>query len=81
MQKRVGTFSIFLSSKESISKVNQLLSDYADIVCARLGMPYREKQLSVIVLVIDGTTDEIGALTGKLGNIEGIQVKATLAKS
>jgi len=81
MQKRVGTLSIFLGSKEEIAKVNQLLSEYSHIVCARLGMPYREKNISVIMLVIDGTTDDIGALTGKLGNIEGIQVKAILAKS
>ncbi|MCX5773058.1 MAG: iron-only hydrogenase system regulator [Fusobacteria bacterium] len=80
MDKRIGTLSLFLNSQNVISQVNTLLSEYSEIVCARLGMPYREKNISVIMLVIDGTTDEIGALTGKLGNIDGIQVKAALAK-
>lgn len=80
MEKRIGTLSIFLKEGKSTEKVNQLLSEFSSIICARLGMPYREKKISVIMLVIDGTTDEIGALTGRLGQIPGLQVKAILTK-
>lgn len=80
MDKRIGTISIFVSDKENIEKVNTLLSNYGDLIVSRMGVPYREKRVAVIVLIVDGTTDEIGALTGKLGNIKGISVKSAISK-
>jgi len=49
-------------------------------VLARLGLPLRDRGLHVIVLVVDGTTDQLGALTGKLGRIPGVSVKSGLAR-
>lgn len=43
-----------------------------------MGVPYKEKGISVIAIIVDGTTDEIGALTGKLGNINGVKAKVAL---
>jgi putative iron-only hydrogenase system regulator len=43
-----------------------------------MGVPYQARQVSVIALIVDGTTDEIGAMTGKLGNIPGVTVKTVL---
>ncbi|MBC7342364.1 MAG: CopG family transcriptional regulator [Clostridia bacterium] len=60
-------------------RVNEILSAYGDIIVGRMGIPYRERDVAVIALIIDGTTDEVGALTGKLGGLKGIQVKAALA--
>ncbi|MEW6726633.1 MAG: CopG family transcriptional regulator, partial [Bacillota bacterium] len=40
--------------------------------------PYREKGFSVIALIVDGSTDAIGALTGKLGALPGVKVKSAL---
>jgi nitrate reductase NapAB chaperone NapD len=34
----------------------------------------------IIALIVHATTDEIGALTGKLGNLPGVSVKASLTK-
>lgn len=45
-----------------------------------MGIPYREREVSVIVLILDGDTDVIGALSGKLGNLPGISVKAAISK-
>ncbi|MDI3534330.1 MAG: hypothetical protein PWQ82_695 [Thermosediminibacterales bacterium] len=57
-------------------KVNEILSEYGDIIVGRMGIPYKERGISVISLIIDATTDEIGALTGKLGNIKNVKVKS-----
>ena len=35
---------------------------------------------SIISVIFEGTTDEIGSLTGQLGRIEGIEVKSALLK-
>jgi len=76
---RLGVIGIVVEDREAASKVNQYLSDFADIIVGRMGVPYRQRQVSVISIIVDGTTDEIGALTGKLGNLKGVQVKSALA--
>lgn len=80
MTNRIATLSIFIEGKESVSKVNEILSEYSEIIVSRLGMPYRERALSVIVLILDGENDEIGAVSGKLGNLKGVSVKTAMKK-
>ena len=79
--KRVGFVGIIIEDREkSASAVNHAISEMAHIVVARVGIPYRERKCSVITLVIDATTDELGALTGKLGKIPGVSVKSGLSR-
>ncbi len=77
---RVATMSIFIDERESIIKANEILMEYSDIIVSRMGIPYRERGLSVIVLILDGDTDKIGALSGKVGNLKGISVKTAMKK-
>lgn len=78
MNKRIAVIGIALENRKSISLVNGLLSSFSDIIVGRMGVPYREKEISVISLIVDGTTDEIGSLTGKLGNINGVKTKVAI---
>ncbi len=81
MDKRLGFVGIILENrKEKAPLVNEVLTSYGDIIIARTGLPYKEKHCSVITLIVDATTDELGAITGKLGAIEGVSVKAALSK-
>ena len=81
MEKRLGFVGIIVEDRKSTApEVNRVLSDFGDIIVARVGLPYKEKDCSVITLIVDATTDEIGALSGKLGRIKGIAVKSALAK-
>ncbi|HOE68482.1 MAG TPA: iron-only hydrogenase system regulator [Candidatus Omnitrophota bacterium] len=81
MQKRVGFVGIVVEDRrKSADKVNRVLAEYGEHIVARVGIPYHEKNVSVITLVVDMTTDELGALTGKLGAVEGISVKSALTK-
>ncbi len=79
--KRLGTISIFIENKESANKVNEILSQYGDLIISRMGIPYREKQISVIVLIVDATNEEMGALSGLVGNLKGVSVKTAVKKS
>ena len=80
--KRVGFIGIVLEDREkSAAAVNAAISDMAHIVVARVGIPYRERGCSVITLVVDATTDEVGSLTGRLGKIEGVSVKSGLSRT
>lgn len=81
MEKRIGVIGIIVENMNSTTRLNAILHDHADIILGRLGVPYREKQISVISLIVEGTTDQIGALTGKLGNLSGVNVKSALSKT
>jgi putative iron-only hydrogenase system regulator len=80
-EHRLGVIAVFVENRrEAAPKVNQVLSDHARIIVGRMGIPYREKSLSVVSVIVDGTNDEIGAMTGRLGAIAGVSVKAALRR-
>ncbi len=79
METRIGVLGIVVENRrEAAPRVNEILSKHADMIVGRMGIPYREKNLSVISLIVDGTTDGIGALTGQLGALPGVKVKSAL---
>jgi putative iron-only hydrogenase system regulator len=80
-EHRLGVVAVFVENRlDTAPKVNQILSEYARILVGRMGIPYRERNLSVISVIVDGSNDDIGAMTGKLGAIPGVSVKAALRK-
>lgn len=80
-EKRIGVIGIVIENREAVPQVNQILSEHAEMIIGRMGLPYREKDIAVISLIVDGSTDELGALTGKLGNLPQVTVKSALTKS
>jgi putative iron-only hydrogenase system regulator len=81
VEKRLGFVGIIIEDrKKQSAEVNRILSEHGDIIVARTGIPYEKKNCAVITLVVDATTDEIGKLTGKLGQILGVSVKSALSK-
>lgn len=78
-KKRIAVIGISVSNREGTSrKVNEILSSYGKVIVGRMGVPYKEENVSIISIIVNGTNDEIGAITGKLGNIKGIKVKVAL---
>ena len=80
MDKRIGVIGIVIEDTSQIAEVNRLLHEYSHIIIGRMGIPYRERSLNVISVIVDGTNDDIGALSGKLGKIKGLSVKSALSK-
>jgi putative iron-only hydrogenase system regulator len=80
MEKRIGAAIILIENKQTIDEINNILSAHSSIILGRQGLPLREKGISVINLILEGTTDQISSLTGKLGRINGVQVKSVLTK-
>ncbi|MCX8093422.1 MAG: CopG family transcriptional regulator [Candidatus Goldbacteria bacterium] len=79
MERRIGVITIFISEKSNIQKLNSLLSQYSNNILGRFGLPIRNKKINIITLVVDLNTDELGALTGKIGNIKGMKVKSIMS--
>ncbi|MBO4488244.1 MAG: hypothetical protein J5741_01125 [Bacteroidales bacterium] len=81
MEKRIGTITVFIYNRATASQINSIISQYAAIVVARQGLPFRDRALSVISLIVEGEPDQINALSGKLGKLPDVEVKAVMAKS
>ena len=79
MDQRIGVVGIVVEDRSKAVQINSILSDHSDIIIGRMGVPHRSRDLSVIALIVEGTTDQLGSLTGKLGSIKGIQVKSALS--
>lgn len=80
-EKRLGFIGIIIENRALCSNiVNEILSAHANLILARTGIPNIKGNTSVITLVVDTTTNDLGTLTGQLGNIKGVEVKSGLAK-
>lgn len=80
METRVAVISIIVEDEKAVNELNGLLHRYGSYIIGRLGIPYREKKVNIICVAIDAPNDEINALTGALGRIEGISAKATYSQ-
>jgi len=80
MEKRIGAIIILVREKENVQKLNTILSNHSSIIIGRQGIPVRDRGISIISLVVEGTNDEISTLSGQLGRLEGITSKAVFAK-
>jgi putative iron-only hydrogenase system regulator len=80
MEKRVGTVIIQVENRENVQLLNDIISRHSSIIIGRQGLP-RSNGLGLISLVLEGSTDQIGSLTGQLGRLKGIEVKSVLLKT
>ena len=77
--QRIGVVGIVLQAdKEQAKKVQDLLSQYADIIVGRMGVPIKEHNVNTISVIVKGSNEEISALSGKLGKLNGVSVKSAI---
>ena len=80
MEKRIGTITILVSDRSRSTEINALISDFSDIILCRQGLPFQNRDVAVISLIVEGSMNRINALTGKVGRIVGIECKAVVTK-
>lgn len=80
MSSRVSVVSIIIKDEEAAREVNELLHEFRQYVVGRMGIPYREKGVSIISVVIDAPGDVTSSLSGKLGMLDGVSAKTLTAK-
>ncbi|MDD2968192.1 MAG: iron-only hydrogenase system regulator [Lachnospiraceae bacterium] len=79
MEDKIAIIGIFIQDHTMSGKVNELLHEYAPYIIGRMGIPYQQKSVHVISVIICAPPGVISALSGKLGRIDGIQSKALQA--
>ena len=75
MQTRVAVMSIIVENPDSVKDLNELLHTFSDYIIGRMGIPYREKNISIISVAVDAPQNEISALSGKIGKLRGVSIK------
>lgn len=75
MDTRVAVIGIIVEDSASVETLNQILHEYADSIIGRMGIPYRERGISVISIAADAPQDVISALSGKIGRLPGVSAK------
>lgn len=80
VETRIALIGIIVEDMSQTEKLNHLLHEYGEYIIGRMGIPYKEKNVGVISLVVDATNDTISSLSGKLGMIKGINVKTIYSK-
>ena len=80
METRVAVISILIEDPASVQPMNDLLHQYSEYIIGRMGIPYREKGISIISIAMDAPQDKISALSGKIGRLSGVTAKAAYSR-
>lgn len=76
MEEKIAIIGLFVRDYESANTVNELLHKHGDKIIGRMGVPYRDNSMSIISVIVRATADEISALSGSLGRLNGVTVKS-----
>ncbi len=81
METRIALIGVIVESPSAPEQINAILHEYGEYIVGRMGIPYRERNVSIISVVVDAANDVISSLSGKLGQVSGASVKTMYAKS
>lgn len=79
METRVAVMGIIVQDLQSAESLNALLHEYGEVIIGRMGIPYRQKNISIMSVAVDAPQDTISALAGKIGRLPGVSVKTAYA--
>lgn len=79
METRVAVISIIVKQGDSVEKLNNILHEYSQYIIGRMGVPYRQKGISVISIAIDAPQNVISTLSGRIGKLPDISVKTAFS--
>ena len=79
METRVAVLAIIVKESASVAALNDFLHQYGDFIIGRMGIPYRQRGVNVIIVAMDAPADVISALSGKIGRLPGITAKTVYA--
>ena len=80
METRIAVIGIIVENRESVEAVNTILHQYSQYIIGRMGIPYEKRGISLISVAVDAPQDVISAMSGQIGNIEGVTAKAVYSK-
>ncbi len=80
METRIAVIAVIVENRDSADEINRLLHMYGEYIVGRMGVPYKQKNVSVISVILDAPLNQISALSGKLGMLPGVSSKTVYSK-
>ena len=80
METKIAVVAIIVSDSNAVQQINDILHAFGKDIIGRMGIPYKEKGVSVISIVMDADQQTINSLSGKLGMIKGVSSKVLTTK-
>ena len=80
METRIAIIGIIVEDGDVTGEINDILHDYSMYIIGRMGIPYRERDVNIISIVLDAPNDVINALAGKIGRVKGVSSKTIYSK-
>ena len=80
METRIAVMSIIIEETDSVIKINDILHEYGEHIIGRMGLPYHQRNVNIISVALDAPQTVISALSGKIGNLPGIEVKTAYSR-
>ena len=81
MEERIALVGIIVENPDAVERLNAILHEYSGYIIGRMGIPYREKNLSIISIAMCAPNSAISAMSGKLGMLPGVSTKTIYAKT
>ncbi len=79
METKVAVMSIIVENNETVERLNKILHEYSEYIIGRMGIPYRQRKISIISIAMDAPQNTVSSLAGKIGNLPGISVKTAFS--
>lgn len=79
-ENRLAVISIIVEKREVSPQINAVLSEYGEYAVGRMGIPYRQKGVSVICVAVDAPVEVVNSITGKIGMLDGVSAKTVVSK-
>ena len=77
--KRVGVVGIVVKGNPNAGvEIQKVLTEFADVIVGRMGVPDRQNGIQTISVIVEGSTERLSALTGRLGRLENVNVKSAV---
>ena len=80
METKIAVLAIIVSDNKAVETVNAALHEFRNFVVGRMGIPYRQKNVNIISVVLDAPSETVNSLSGKLGMISGVTSKVLTTK-
>lgn len=81
MENRVAVIALIIENTESYTGINNILHEYSSYIIGRMGIPYREKNISIMSVAVDAPMNVINTVSGKIGRLDGVSVKTAYSSS
>ena len=81
METRIAIIGIIIEDPDASEQINRLLHEYGDYIVGRMGIPYRQRNVNIICIVLDAPNDVINTLAGKIGKVRNASAKTIYSKA